>query len=117
MAKAMTMQQAVRTLGHPLRVELLTAYAAGEVSPSDLADTYEIVHENGKKPKRRKVKRLGPIGNVSYHTRILSRLGAVKLTRTAPVRGAVEHYYEATDDGRKALALMVAWETIANGSG
>jgi hypothetical protein len=36
-----------------------------------------------------------PIGNVSYHTRILARLGCVELVKTKQVRGAVEHYYRA----------------------
>lgn len=36
-----------------------------------------------------------PLGNVSYHMRRLETLGLVRLVRTEPRRGAVEHYYEA----------------------
>jgi DNA-binding transcriptional ArsR family regulator len=68
----------VRAIGHPLRLRLLTIFNERVASPSDLAA------ELGE-----------PIGNVSYHTRILARLGCVELVRTKQVRGAVEHYYRA----------------------
>jgi hypothetical protein len=35
------------------------------------------------------------LGVVSYHVRTLERLERVKLVRTNPVRGAVEHHYRA----------------------
>jgi DNA-binding transcriptional ArsR family regulator len=38
-----------------------------------------------------------PLGNVSYHMRFLADLKMVKLVRTEPRRGAVEHYYEALE--------------------
>jgi hypothetical protein len=57
---------------------LLTIFNERVASPSDLAA------ELGE-----------PIGNVSYHTRILARLGCVELVKTKQVRGAVEHYYRA----------------------
>lgn len=71
-------QRLVRAIGHPLRLRLLTIFNERVASPSDLAA------ELGE-----------PIGNVSYHTRILARLGCVELVRTKQVRGAVEHYYRA----------------------
>jgi hypothetical protein len=36
-----------------------------------------------------------PIGNVSYHVRILQSMGLIRLVRTTPKRGAIEHHYEA----------------------
>ena len=60
------------------RLRLLTIFNERVASPSDLAA------ELGE-----------PIGNVSYHTRILARLGCVELVKTKQVRGAVEHYYRA----------------------
>jgi DNA-binding transcriptional ArsR family regulator len=100
-------QKLVRAIGHPLRLRLLTIFNERVASPSDLAA------ELGE-----------PIGNVSYHTRILARLGCVELVRTKQVRGAVEHYYRAvvrpvfSDDGwaelppsiRKSLAGAVLTE-------
>jgi DNA-binding transcriptional ArsR family regulator len=71
-------QRLVRAIGHPLRLRLLTIFNERVASPSDLA-----------------VELGEPIGNVSYHTRILARLGCVELVRTKQVRGAVEHYYRA----------------------
>jgi DNA-binding transcriptional ArsR family regulator len=71
-------QRLVRAIGHPLRLRLLTIFNERVASPSDLAT------ELGE-----------PIGNVSYHTRILARLGCVELVKTKQVRGAVEHYYRA----------------------
>ncbi len=71
-------QRLVRAIGHPLRLRLLTIFNERVASPSDLAA------ELGE-----------PIGNVSYHTRILARLGCVELVKTKQVRGAIEHYYRA----------------------
>jgi DNA-binding transcriptional ArsR family regulator len=89
-------QRLVRAIGHPLRLRLLTIFNERVASPSDLAA------ELGE-----------PIGNVSYHTRILARLGCVELVKTKQVRGAVEHYYRAvvrpvfSDDDWAELPLSV----------
>jgi hypothetical protein len=37
-----------------------------------------------------------PLGNVSYHVRILRQLDCIELVRTEPRRGALEHFYRAT---------------------
>ena len=67
-----------KALSHPLRCELLTLLNEGIASPSELAD------------------RLGePLGNVSYHVRMLAEMGCVELVRTTPKRGAIEHHYRA----------------------
>jgi DNA-binding transcriptional ArsR family regulator len=89
-------QRIVRAIGHPLRLRLLTIFNERVASPSDLAA------ELGE-----------PIGNVSYHTRILARLGCVELVKTKQVRGAVEHYYRAvvrpvfSDDDWAELPLSI----------
>lgn len=89
-------QRVVRAIGHPLRLRLLTIFNERVASPSDLAA------ELGE-----------PIGNVSYHTRILARLGCVELVKTKQVRGAVEHYYRAvvrpvfSDDDWAELPLSI----------
>jgi DNA-binding transcriptional ArsR family regulator len=76
--KAGVDQRLVRAIAHPLRLRLLTIFNERVASPSDLAA------ELGE-----------PIGNVSYHTRILAQLGCIELVKTKQVRGAVEHYYRA----------------------
>lgn len=72
-------QRLIKALGHPLRQRLLQALNERTASPSELADA------------------LGePLGNVSYHVKILLDCEAIELVRTAPVRGALEHFYQAT---------------------
>lgn len=68
----------IKALGHPLRQRILIALNTKVASPSELS------------------KELGePLGNVSYHVKILAECEAIELVRTAPVRGAVEHFYRA----------------------
>ena len=68
----------VRALAHPLRARILGILQERTASPSELSD------ELG-----------APLGNVSYHVRVLSDLKLIKLTRKTPRRGAIEHHYEA----------------------
>jgi DNA-binding transcriptional ArsR family regulator len=73
-------QRIMKALSHPLRVRMLTLLSQKVASPSELADELDE-----------------PLGNVSYHMRFLADLNMVKLVRTEPRRGAVEHYYEALE--------------------
>lgn len=69
----------IKALSHPLRQQILYTLGEGIASPNELS------------------KRLGePLGNVSYHVKILAECDAIELVKTAPVRGAVEHFYRAT---------------------
>lgn len=68
----------IKALGHPVRVRALEVLNTRVASPSELA------------------KELGePLGNVAYHVKILEENDAIELVRTAPVRGALEHFYRA----------------------
>jgi len=69
----------IKALGHPLRQRILQALNQEVASPSELATKLEE-----------------PLGNVSYHVKILESCDAIELVRTAPVRGALEHFYRAT---------------------
>jgi DNA-binding transcriptional ArsR family regulator len=69
----------VKALGHPLRQRILHALSERVCSPKQVAD------ELGE-----------PLGNVSYHVRILLAHEAIELVDTRPVRGAIEHFYRAT---------------------
>jgi DNA-binding transcriptional ArsR family regulator len=71
-------QRVIKALSHPLRYRILEALNHRVASPS------EIAAELGE-----------PLGNVAYHTKILADNGAIELVRTAPVRGALEHFYRA----------------------
>jgi DNA-binding transcriptional ArsR family regulator len=73
-------ERLAKALSHRLRVQILQRLdEAGEASPKELAEA------------------LGePVGNVSYHVRILRELDCVELVRTEPRRGAIAHFYRAT---------------------
>jgi DNA-binding transcriptional ArsR family regulator len=89
-------QGLVKALAHPLRHRLLAVLNNKVASPSQLAD------ELGE-----------PLGNVSYHVRILADLGCIELVGTTPRRGALEHHYRATvrpffnDDEWRQVPLSV----------
>jgi DNA-binding transcriptional ArsR family regulator len=73
-------ERLAKALSHPLRQRILRRLNEGGVrSPNELS------------------RELGdPLGNVSYHVRILRELDCVELVRTEQRRGALEHYYRAT---------------------
>src|SRR3954471_14944597 len=68
----------VKALSHPLRVRILAILEERTASPVQLAEMLDA-----------------SLGVVSYHVRMLERVGLIKLVRTNPVRGAVEHHYRA----------------------
>lgn len=67
-------------LGHPLRCRCQTYLCERVASPNELAQKF------GRS-----------IGDVSYQVRVLEEAGCIELVRTEPRRGAVEHFYRATD--------------------
>ena len=73
-------QQMAKALAHPLRVRILSSLHKGISSPNQLAQ------ELGE-----------PLGNVSYHVKTLLEYDCVELVKTEPRRGAVEHFYRATE--------------------
>jgi DNA-binding transcriptional ArsR family regulator len=73
-----TEPEIVKALAHPLRVQILTALEHRTASPNQLATELGM-----------------PLGNVSYHVRMLSKLGLIRLVSRRQRRGAVEHFYKA----------------------
>ena len=70
----------LKALSHPLRQRILLALNQREASPSQLADT------------------LGErLTNLSYHFKVLVEQDAIELVKTEQVRGAVKHFYRATE--------------------
>jgi DNA-binding transcriptional ArsR family regulator len=66
-------------VGHPLRAEIWTVLAEEIASPSELA------------------RRVGAkLSDVSYHVKVLRKNDVIELVDTRPVRGAVEHFYRAS---------------------
>jgi DNA-binding transcriptional ArsR family regulator len=85
-------QQLAKALAHPLRVRILTSLHKGISSPNQLA------RELGE-----------PLGNVSYHVKTLLEYDCVELVKTEPRRGAVEHFYRATE---RAFFSDAEWAKI-----
>jgi hypothetical protein len=66
---------------HPIRRTMLAkvVQADGAISPKDLSASMGM-----------------PLSNVSYHARVLVECDAIQLVDTRPVRGSVQHFYDAT---------------------
>jgi DNA-binding transcriptional ArsR family regulator len=74
-------QRLVRSLAHPLRIQILELLSDRVASPNGLASELEAA-----------------LGDVAYHTRALDRYGALELVGTAQRRGATEHFYKANPE-------------------
>jgi DNA-binding transcriptional ArsR family regulator len=81
-----------KAMSHPLRARILASLNEGVASPNELAQ------ELGE-----------PLGNVAYHVRTLLDLDCVELVETAQRRGALEHYYRATN---RAHLDDAAWKHL-----
>ncbi len=90
--KDITDPRMIKALAHPMRMRILTTLDERIASPSELATELDA-----------------PIGNVSYHVRILDSLGLIRLVRTTPKRGAIEHHYEAV---ARAVVSDETWENV-----
>lgn len=72
--------QLLKAIGHPVRLDALRLITAkGTASPAEIAREIKL-----------------PIGNVAHHVRVLEDCGCVEEVDTRQVRGAVEHYFRAT---------------------
>jgi DNA-binding transcriptional ArsR family regulator len=86
-------EKRIRAMSHPLRaVAFRLLIERGEMSPA------EISRETG-----------ANLSDVSYHVRQLVELDCAEMVRTRPVRGAVEHFYVATD---RHLIDTEEWEEL-----
>ena len=87
----------IKALDHVLRQHILLAAVQSEVSPCELS---EALGEG--------------LSQVSYHVKVLRDDcdGMIEPTRTEPRRGAMEHYYRATE---KTLLPAKAWRRVKKG--
>ncbi len=76
--KDITDPSLAKALAHPLRTRILNALEDRTASPSELAQEFDA-----------------SLGVVSYHVRRLHSLRFLRLVKSVPRRGAVEHYYTA----------------------
>ena len=83
----------IKAMEHPLRARILrTLVERGVMSPAQLA------------------RDLGAeLSDVSYHVRRLDELDCAELVEIRPVRGAVEHFYRATE---RHLIDVGEWEQL-----
>jgi len=70
----------IKAMSHPLRASILRHLTERTASPAEMAR--ELDEE---------------LSNVSYHTKQLVEFECAELVSTRPVRGALEHFYRATE--------------------
>lgn len=91
-----------KAYAHPLRIHILGMLDNRVASPSEIAGELSA-----------------PLTHVSYHVRQLAGLGLIKLVRTTPRRGAVEHHYtskirpQITDDAWGQIPDVVKKNLVA----
>jgi DNA-binding transcriptional ArsR family regulator len=86
-------EKLVKGVSHPVRTECLTILAQRVASPRELSEI--LKHD---------------LSNVSYHVRVLDELGLIELVKEEPVRGAVAHFYKATE---RPLLSQDDWEQLS----
>jgi DNA-binding transcriptional ArsR family regulator len=77
-AKLSLKERILKAMGHPLRTRILAYMNDRPWSPSELSD--ELAEG---------------LSQISYHVKVLRDLELIDLVKTAPRRGAVEHFYRA----------------------
>jgi DNA-binding transcriptional ArsR family regulator len=82
----------IKAMSHPLRAEILRILVERTASPAEMAR--ELDEE---------------LSNVSYHAKQLVACECAELVSTRPVRGALEHFYRATE---RHLLLTEEWEEL-----
>jgi DNA-binding transcriptional ArsR family regulator len=85
-------QRLVKALAHPLRVEILTILNERMASPNELSKELEE-----------------GLSQVSYHVKVLKDFECIEMVKTEPRRGAVEHYYRATE---RAFLTDRDWKSL-----
>lgn len=82
----------IKAMSHPLRASILRTLTERTASPAEMAR--ELDEE---------------LSNVSYHTKQLVGFECAELVSTRPVRGALEHFYRATE---RHLIDTEEWEEL-----
>lgn len=82
----------IKAMSHPLRAAVLRLLVERTASPAEMAR--ELEEE---------------LSNVSYHTKQLVQFECAELVSTRPVRGALEHFYRATE---RHLIDTEEWEEL-----
>ena len=72
-------QRIIKSLAHPMRVEILAILNDRMASPNELSKELEE-----------------GLSQISYHVKVLRDFEMIEMVKTEPRRGAVEHYYRAS---------------------
>lgn len=98
------MSNRAAAMAHPLRAQILRLLVEHEIlSPARLT---ALIAEGKALSKKERQQMLA---NVSYHFRQLAELDCAEVVETKPVRGAVEHFYRATE---RHLIDRSEWEEL-----
>jgi DNA-binding transcriptional ArsR family regulator len=82
----------IKAMSHPLRAAILRTLVERTASPAEMARELDE-----------------DLSNVSYHTKQLVEFECAELVSTRPVRGALEHFYRATE---RHLIDTEEWEEL-----
>jgi DNA-binding transcriptional ArsR family regulator len=82
----------IKAMSHPLRASILRILTERTASPAEMARDLDE-----------------DLSNVSYHTKQLVGFECAELVSTRPVRGALEHFYRATE---RHLIDTEEWEEL-----
>lgn len=85
-------QNRIKAMNHPLRAALLRILVERTSSPAEMARELDE-----------------DLSNVSYHTKQLVELECAELVSTRPVRGALEHFYRATE---RHMLYIDEWDEL-----
>jgi DNA-binding transcriptional ArsR family regulator len=85
-------QNRIKAMNHPVRAAVLSILAERISSPAEMARELDE-----------------DLSNVSYHTKQLVELECAELVSTRPVRGALEHFYRATE---RSLIDREEWDEL-----
>src|SRR3954452_12867356 len=85
-------QNRIKAMNHPLRASLLRILVERTSSPAEMARELDE-----------------DLSNVSYHTKQPVELKCAELVSTRPVRGALEHFYRATE---RSLIDKEDWDAL-----
>lgn len=85
-------QNRIKAMNHPVRAAVLRILVERTSSPAEMARELDE-----------------DLSNVSYHTKQLVELECAELVSTRPVRGALEHFYRATE---RSLVEYEEWDKL-----
>ena len=85
-------QNRIKAMNHPVRAAVLSILAERTSSPAEMARELDE-----------------DLSNVSYHTKQLVELECAELVSTRPVRGALEHFYRATE---RSMIDIEEWDEL-----